>query len=180
MSAPQKFRSAFNGFNREDVVRYLEYINAKHAAQINQLAGENEYLRTRLDAAPDVAALEQEREDLLAQVADLQDRCAALELQLSQTVPAAEAPTMEQELEVYRRAERTERMARERAEMIYHQANTVLTDAVAKVDTLSAQVCPAAEQVLAQLQAIISAVDGGKSALQEALDLIALLNPNKD
>ena len=37
MSAPQNFRSAFNGFNREDVVRYLEYINTKHTTQVNQL-----------------------------------------------------------------------------------------------------------------------------------------------
>ena len=28
MSTPQNFRSAFNGFNREDVVHYLEYISA--------------------------------------------------------------------------------------------------------------------------------------------------------
>ena len=46
MAAPKNFRSAFNGFNREDVVRYLEYINAKHTAEINQLTGEADYLRT--------------------------------------------------------------------------------------------------------------------------------------
>ena len=176
MSAPQNFRSAFNGFNREDVVRYLEYINAKHTAQVNQLTSENEYLRSRAEALPDVSALEQERDRLAAEVAELKERCAALE----QAVPTAEVPSMEQELEVYRRAERTERMARERADLIYRQASSVLTDAVAKVDTLSAQVCPTAEQVLTQLQAMIAAVDGGKHALQEALSLIALLDPNKD
>ena len=33
MAAPQNFRSAFNGFNREDVVHYLEYLNSKHQNQ---------------------------------------------------------------------------------------------------------------------------------------------------
>ena len=37
MATPQSFRSAFNGFNREDVVHYLEYLNAKHASQLDQL-----------------------------------------------------------------------------------------------------------------------------------------------
>ena len=29
MASSQNFRTAFNGFNREDVVHYLEYINTK-------------------------------------------------------------------------------------------------------------------------------------------------------
>ena len=45
MAAPQNFRASFNGFNREDVVHYLEYINAKHSNQISQLTAENQELR---------------------------------------------------------------------------------------------------------------------------------------
>ena len=180
MPAPQNFRSAFNGFNREDVVRYLEYINAKHAAQVSQLTSEADYLRSKAENQPDVTALEQERDALRTQVADLQTRCDALEQQLAQAAPAAPSPTMEQELEVYRRAERTERLARERAELIYHQAGSILTEAAAKVDALSTQVSPMAEQVLSQLQALVAAVDGSKGSLKEALDLIATLRPNND
>ena len=40
MATPQNFRSAFNGFNREDVAHYLEYINSKHQSQVNQLTAE--------------------------------------------------------------------------------------------------------------------------------------------
>ena len=47
MAAQQNFRSAFNGFNREDVAHYLEYINTKYTNQINQLTAENEELRSR-------------------------------------------------------------------------------------------------------------------------------------
>jgi len=49
MSTPQNFRSAFNGFNREDVASYLEYLNSKHTAQINQLTSEADFLRTKLE-----------------------------------------------------------------------------------------------------------------------------------
>ena len=45
MATPQSFRSAFNGFNREDVVHYLEYLNTKHASQLDQLNNEVAFLR---------------------------------------------------------------------------------------------------------------------------------------
>ena len=47
MAAFQNFRSAFNGFNREDVVHYIEFLNSKHAADLNQLNAELEYLRKK-------------------------------------------------------------------------------------------------------------------------------------
>ena len=59
----QTFRSALNGFNREDVVRYLEYINAQHAAELNQLRSELEYLRGKempVPACDNTALVEQQ------------------------------------------------------------------------------------------------------------------------
>ena len=54
MAASQNFRSAFNGFNREDVVHYLEYLNTKHTNQVNQLTAENDAcLLYTSDAADD-------------------------------------------------------------------------------------------------------------------------------
>ena len=64
MSAPQNFRSAFNGFNREDVVRYLEYLNSRHTSQVNQLTSEAEYLRNKLDVAQNDPEVVQERDAL--------------------------------------------------------------------------------------------------------------------
>ena len=37
MAGMQNFRSALGGFNREDVVSYIEYLNTQHKAQIAQL-----------------------------------------------------------------------------------------------------------------------------------------------
>ena len=37
MAGIQNFRSALNGFNRQDVVHYIEYLNNQHNAQLEQL-----------------------------------------------------------------------------------------------------------------------------------------------
>ena len=177
MSAPQKFRSAFNGFNREDVVSYLEYLNNKHSAQVNQLTAEAEALRSRLentqpsqDQSQQIAALEQERDDLRAQLEQLQARFDAL-----QQSPAAPAIAPDTELEIYRRAERTERLARERAELIYKQANGILTEATVRVNDMAAQVMPAYDQILDQLKLLQGTISASRNSLQDAVVILNTL-----
>ena len=60
MSELKNFRSAFRGFNRQDVVNYIEYINNAHNAQIEQLNNQlqaalarptDEEMKARLEAA---------------------------------------------------------------------------------------------------------------------------------
>ena len=176
MPAPQNFRSAFNGFNREDVVRYLEYINSKHTAEINQLTSEADYLRTRLESTgnQDIAALEAERDELRAQVEALTSRCAELEAACGQEVPSSN-----EELEAYRRAERTERLARERADLVYHQINGVLADATAKVDTIALEISGMADQVMDQLTQLQTAVSNSKQALKDAASTLYAIRPNE-
>lgn len=48
MNEPQTFRSAFNGFHREDVVNHIAYMTTKHETMTAQLRSENEALRTEL------------------------------------------------------------------------------------------------------------------------------------
>lgn len=191
MSAPQNFRSAFNGFNREDVVRYLEYVNTKHTTQVNQLNSEVDYLRARLETAQPDVSLAEERDALQAQVAELEARCAELEAKLAEAtepecapVPAAAVPvvstqpSVSDELEAYRRAERAERMARERAELVHHQINSILSEATIKVDTLSQEIGTMADQVIAQLSQLQGAVAGSKKTLQDAVTIMYSLKPN--
>ena len=180
MSAPSKFRSAFNGFNREDVVHYLEYLNSKHTAQVNQLTSEADFLRAKLETqtpsqeqAETIAALEAERDALRAQVEALQARCAELEQQ-----GAAPVCTSAEELEVYRRAERTERMARERADMICRQTNVVLGEASVRVNEFATQVGPMADQILSQLSQLQSTISAGKQSLQDAAVILSTLRSN--
>ena len=72
MNEPQTFRSAFNGFHREDVVNHIAYMTSKHDALVKELRSENDTLRTEL-------------EDLRSQMDDdtaAQDRAAELERDL--------------------------------------------------------------------------------------------------
>lgn len=183
MQAPQNFRSAFNGFNREDVVHYLEYMNTKHQNQVNQLTAELEQLRSHM---------EQPDETLAAQVESLQENCAALSQQLEQTEAAraeleARCAALEQrggesgneELEAYRRAERIEREARDRAELVYFQANGILTEAAAKVDSIAAEITGKADHVMGQLTQLQMAVSASKQALQDAAAIMGTIRPNK-
>jgi hypothetical protein len=217
MSAPQNFRSAFNGFNREDVVRYLEYLNSRHASQVSQLTSEADFLRSKLDTAQVDLDVLQERDELLARVAELEARCVQLETQLSEnaTMPVAYVaqqvpeqmaeqmpelepevkpepqqkvelkpekptiPTASEELEAYRRAERTERMAKERAELVYHQVNGVLAEATSKVDGAAAEIGTMADQVMQQLLQLQVAVAGSKDIFCDAASTINAIKPNK-
>ena len=197
MAVPQNFRSAFNGFNREDVVHYLEYINTKHNNQLNQLTAENQELR---------AAAQQPAQNLQELVESLQARCAELTAQLEAEkaanaeltgkmealearcseqaiveVPAADPKPslLSEELETYRRAERIEREARERADLVYYQANGVLSEATAKVEGISSDITDIADQVMRQLTQLQIAVSSSKQALQDATSIMNTIRPNK-
>ena len=173
MPASQSFRSAFNGFNRDDVVHYLEYLNKKHSSQVNQLTTENESLRASLEQVPDtqeqqrlIASLEEKCAELTRQLEEMQARCAELE-QAPPEVPVQEpvlSPSASDELEAYRRAERIEREARERAELVYFQANSVLTEASAKVDIVSSDITDMADKVMTQLTQLQVAVSSSPSS----------------
>lgn len=187
----QTFRSSFNGFNREDVVRYLEYINAKHAAELNQLRSELEFLRSKETPAPVETVCDNSElvEQQAARIRELFDRCKEQEetiavltarLENVQVTEAAPITCPEQELEAYRRAERAERVARERAEVVYHQANAVLSDATAKVDEAAALIGSMADQLSGQLSAFQSAVTGSKQALCDAAATLYAIRPEAE
>lgn len=182
MAAPQNFRSAFNGFNREDVVRYLEYINTRHQNQVNELTGEAEALRQQLAAAQ--AGQNDDLEARLAAVTGERDalRAQLEQLQSSQPEPRPqepEAPAVEEgALDAYRRAERIERNARERAELVYHQASGVLNEAIARVDGTTAEITARADDAMSQLTQLQMAVSASKQALQDALSLMNAIRPN--
>ena len=194
MAASQNFRSAFNGFNREDVVHYLEYLNAKHTNQINQLTAENEALRAQVDTLPElesqqllVASLEEKCAELTRLLEAAQARCEELE-QAAAQAPTKEnaepqepalSPSASEELEAYRRAERIEREAKERAELVYFQANSVLTEATAKVDGISSDITEMADKVMTQLTQLQVAVSSSKQALQDASSIMGTIRPNK-
>ena len=192
MAEQNTFRSAFNGFNREDVVRYIEYINVQHAAEINQLNSELAFLRKQAEQVPEVPASD-ETDELIeqqaARIRELFDRCNEQEQQITDlTAKLDEAlqqqisykSRVEEELEAYRRAERIERLARERAEQMYNQANAVLADATVKVDDAAALISQMSDKVMGNLAELQNAVASSKQSLRDAADTMYAIRPNAE
>ena len=192
------FRSSLHGFNRQDVANYLEYLNNRHAAQVNQLNTDLEALRRQAEAPaedPQRAALEtrcQELEQQLAAARKERDEALAQKEAVEQKLEAAQRDREEallrssgekldanRELEAYRRAERTERVARERAEQVYSETSTVLTQASNRIEAALRQMTGISQQVTGQLDTLQTAIASSRLALQDAAQTINKLKPSR-
>lgn len=192
------FRSSLHGFNRQDVANYLEYLNNRHAAQVNQLNTDLEALRRQAEATaedPQRAALEtrcQELEQQLAAARKERDEALAQKEAVEQKLEAAQRDREEallrssgekldanRELEAYRRAERTERVARERAEQVYSETGTVLTQASNRIEAALRQMTGISQQVTGQLDTLQTAIASSRLALQDAAQTIDKLKPSR-
>ena len=159
MAATQRFRSAFNGFNREDVVNYIEYLNNRHTAEMEQLNNQLQESQDSQDSAsPEVIA------SLQTQLNAALLRCAELEEKLSSRPES----TVTKELEAYRRAEEAERRAYERARDIYSQAQNALDGATAMAESAAEEFNQVADRTTQQLKeyqsSIAATVDSFKAA----------------
>lgn len=194
----QNFRSSLHGFNRQDVANYLEYLNNRHAAQVNQLNTDLEELRRQVQtpaADPQRLILEsrcRELEQLLRQAQSERDEALAQKEEALRKLEDArkdredallrvsgEKLDANRELEAYRRAERTERVARERAEQVYSETGTVLNQASNRIDTALRQMTGISRQVSTQLDTLQAAISSSRLALQDAADTIEKLKPGK-
>ena len=170
MAEFQNFRTAFAGFRREDVVNYIEYMNNKHKSQLEQL---NTQLATAQEQLDKFAGIDCDA--LQAELAAANEKIARLEEQLACCCPDSDAKPIltGDELEAYRRAERAERLARERAAQIYAQANAALADTTVKVEAISDNMNDLTEQFSAKLQE-------GKKQLQDAVAALYAIRPEEE
>lgn len=187
MATPQNFRSAFNGFNRDDVVNYISFITTKHDNQLNQLRTELEQVRQELAERPEVPELdESELNALREQVAQLQQQIAQRDETIARlqsktpAAPAADTPTYaEQELTAYRRAENAERRAMERVDQMYARANGILADTVARLNENTVLVDQLAERVRGELEALEDAVNQSKLLLRDCGASVSAVRPEE-
>ena len=199
----QTFRSALNGFNREDVVNYIEYLNSVHTAEINQLHSELDFLRNRepvveVTSVVDEEAMAQQNEVIQQQasrIRELFDYCKELEeklaaadeakahadekLQAVVTQQKSFQARANEELEAYRRAERIERQAKERAEQLYQQSNGALAEASIRVEEAASQIGQLSDMVMAQIAQLQNAVCGTKQAMKEASQILYTIHPQE-
>lgn len=160
----QRFRSAFHGFNREDVVRYIEYLNNQHNSQVEQL-------NSQLQAAKASTS----NSELQAKLDAALERCAQLEAQLA----GAPITSSDQELEAYRRAERAERVAMERAQQIRTQANAILADTTLKAESAATRIAELADQASTHLQAYRDAISSSQALFQDAISALYSITPEE-
>ena len=185
MAATHNFRSALSGFNREDVVHYIEYLNTKHNSALNQLKSENQNLTDELNALrekPDLteecAQLQEENSTLKAQLDEMAAQVADLTAQLEQAQQVV--PLADSELEAYRRAEKAERTAKERARQIYCQATGALADATTQVDEAAEQFKLLSQRITTHLADMQATVDRSKNALLGAAATMYTIAPENN
>lgn len=184
MATFQSFRSAFNGFNRQDVVQYIEYTNNKHASEVNQLTNDMQALQAELNEAkaqlakdPDLSA---QLDAALAAKAAAETEAEALRLELAKLKERMNAAAACNELEAYRRAERAERKAGERVSTLYQQANGALADATARTEEVSNQISEIADRVADQLAELNSALGQSKLIMRSAASTMYAIRPLSD
>lgn len=173
----KNFRTALHGFNREDVVAYIESMTLEQEKERRSLMDANlrlnaecDELKAALEAAKESPELQKALEAAEIELAAAKEKIAAmqteannlaaknraLEAELSQLreeaaaaplstpippvaevlpLPSAQRDYSELELAAYRRAEVTERLARERAAEVYRQVRGVFTNAAARIET---------------------------------------------
>jgi predicted RNase H-like nuclease (RuvC/YqgF family) len=182
MAVNHNFRSAMGGFNREDVVRYIEYMNTKHAEEIAALNEEVAQLQLNVRTDEDIAhteALEAQNADLTAQLEQALADKAALETKCAQLEAAANSDTHEKELEAYRRAETIERQAQERSEQMFNQAAGTLAQATTQVDEAAIDFIGIADNITSQIDGLKKAIENSKNALRDAATTMYGIRPNE-
>lgn len=153
MAMDRNFRSALGGFNRSDVVNFIEEASINFEKNMRQLKDENEKLRTQVEQ------LQQEKDRLAATLAEQAEagqsetNAPAAEAEAEpaeqaprQPVQSAEAAgsdlskTDEKELAAYRRAEAMERGAKKRAAALCRHVNEIVESASARFDESGSEI----------------------------------------
>ncbi len=188
MATPtEKFRSALNGFNRTDVVQFIQRQTAEHEKPLPQAKEENSRasrtgseLREQLaqmsaqleELRAEKEALAEENACLLAEQMRLQEELskrasfvpeiAPVESELDRPFTPVSVPSdfNEMELAAYRRAEQVERLSRERAAASTERMRSIFEQADAKLEMSTADLGAVLETCrsdFAQLQEILCA-----------------------
>ena len=168
MADISKFRSALGGFNREDVVNYIESMSLEQQKQLRKLQEENEKLRSEKNALAELlaaansdlstlreqdAALSEQVELLAQQAAELAEQVKAEPEEAPEETSEAAEPVdyTSLELEVYRRAEQTERNAAVRADKIYRQLTALCEHARERYSDAGDEISALSEDLTANL-----------------------------
>lgn len=155
-----KFRSSLGGFHRGDVANYIESLSMQHAAAMKEKSGQIDALQAELLAARQ--KLEEAEAEKRALQDQLDDALAALEAATAPAEDEAEDETEAEveeapdypklELEAYRRAEATERLATQRAQQLKRELVDFLENTTARYQQTGEDIAALAEDLKSGLK----------------------------
>lgn len=155
-----KFRSSLGGFHRGDVANYIESLSMQHAAAMKEKSGQIDALQAELLAARQ--KLQEAEEEKRALQIKLDDALAALEAATAPAEDEAEDETEAEveeapdypklELEAYRRAEATERLATQRAQQLKRELVDFLENTTARYQQTGEDIAALAEDLKSGLK----------------------------
>ena len=155
-----KFRSSLGGFHRGDVANYIESLSRQHAAAMKEKSGQIDALQAELLAARQ--KLQEAEEEKRALQDQLDDALAALEAAAAPAEDEAEDETEAEveeapdypklELEAYRRAEATERLATQRAQQLKRELVDFLENTTARYQQTGEDIAALAEDLKSGLK----------------------------
>ena len=146
-----KFRSSLGGFHRGDVANYIESLSMQHAAAMKEKTGQIDALRAELqEAEAEKRALRDQLDDALAA---LEAATAPAEDEAEEETEPEEAPDYPKlELEAYRRAEATERLATQRAQQLKRELVDFLENTTARYQQTGEDIAALAEDLKSGLK----------------------------
>ena len=144
-----KFRSSLGGFHRGDVANYIESLSREHAAAIKEKTGQIDALRAELqEAEAEKRALQDQLDDALAAL-----EAATAPDEAEEETEVEEAPDYPKlELEAYRRAEATERLATQRAQQLKRELVDFLENTTARYQQTGEDIAALAEDLKSGLK----------------------------
>ena len=189
-----KFRTSVGGFNRSDVADYIEALCTEQKKACKALEDEKQSLASQLEEAQiSLTAKERELQALRQKLEETETALAAsesalgeaLELADAQTAPA-EQPQAEQqeektdfpakELEAYRRAEATERLAAERAGRLRSRLSSLLDNVSGRYEQTGQEIQALSEDIRTNLQRMQEALSDLDVIFDETTDAFETLD----
>ena len=209
----ENFRSALNGFNRADVVQFIQRQTVEYEKSMRLLREENARLKqAAVVPAENAEQLRAEKQEVVARLTEYQQKCAALqeeirvltaetqELKSALATATAEAeaaktirpqPPMstldrpiapparmgcshnsfdEMELAAYRRAEQTERMARERAAAASERIQSVFRQTESKMNLTASDMVLLMENLRSNYDQMQTLMTAARCILEESAE----------
>ena len=188
MSDFSKFRGSLGGFNRTDVADYIEKLCLTHAAELKERSRRAEELQTQLEETraqlreteADRDRLQdqlQEARDQLQEAHDALEAATAPEPEPEEPEEPEEAEAPEEapdypslELEAYRRAEATERLAARRAEQLSRQMQEFVAHISQRYAETGEEIAALSEDMRNDLQRLQDSLSDLESLFTETTD----------